>query len=78
MIIRIIIIIINNNSQTDNFGHYVYLVIFDSLVLVYECLCISTSTTEKIKYKISLAVGDVELMHECFPKHSHMGTARIK
>ena len=25
-----------------------------------------------------MAVVNVELMHECFPKHSRMGTARIK
>ena len=23
-------------------------------------------------------IGNAELMHECFPKHSRMGTARIK
>ena len=23
------------------------------------------------------AAGNMELMHECFPKHSRMGTARI-
>ena len=26
----------------------------------------------------SMAVGHVELMHECFPKHSGMGTAKMK
>ena len=26
----------------------------------------------------SMAIGNVELIHECFPKHSRMGTARIK
>ena len=25
-----------------------------------------------------MAIGNWELMHECFPKHSHMGTARMK
>ena len=25
-----------------------------------------------------MAVGNGELMHECFPKHSFMGTARMK
>ena len=26
----------------------------------------------------SMAIGNGELMHECFPKHLRMGTARIK
>ena len=26
----------------------------------------------------SMAIGNGELMHECFPKHSRMGTARTK
>ena len=25
-----------------------------------------------------MAIGDAELVHECFPKHSRMGTARMK
>ena len=25
-----------------------------------------------------MAIGNVELTHECFPKHSRMGTARMK
>ena len=25
-----------------------------------------------------MAIGNGELMHECFPKHSRMGTARMK
>ena len=25
-----------------------------------------------------MAIGKVELMHECFPKNSRMGTARMK
>ena len=26
----------------------------------------------------SMAIGNVELMHECFPKHSYMGTRKNK
>ena len=26
----------------------------------------------------SMAIGNGELMHECFPKHSRIGTARMK
>ena len=25
-----------------------------------------------------MAIGNLELMHECFPKHLRMGTARMK
>ena len=25
-----------------------------------------------------MAIGNVELMHECFPKHLRMGTVRMK
>ena len=25
-----------------------------------------------------MAIGNEELVHECFPKHSRMGTARLK
>ena len=35
---------------------------------------------EKRKYHSvwAMAIGNGELMHECFPKHSRMGTARMK
>ena len=33
---------------------------------------------EKEEVPFSMAIGNRELMHECFPKHSRMGTARMK
>ena len=36
------------------------------------------SPREKRKVPFSMAIGHGELMQECFPKHSRMGTARIK
>ena len=30
------------------------------------------------KAPFSMAIRNVELMHECFPKHSCKGTARMK
>ena len=37
------------------------------------------SFREKNKYHIvCMTVENVELMHECFPKHLRMGTARMK
>ena len=32
----------------------------------------------KQKVPFSMAIGNGELMHECFPKHLRMGTARMK
>ena len=30
------------------------------------------------KISFSMAIGKVELRHECFPKHLHIGRARMK
>ena len=40
----------------------------------------SVSCTKERKNEVpfSMAIGNGELMHECFPKHSRMGTARMK
>ena len=35
-------------------------------------------TEQKKKVSFSMAIGNGELMHECFPKHLRMGTARMK
>ena len=35
-------------------------------------------TVGKRQVPFSMAIGNEELMHECFPKHSPMGTARMK
>ena len=35
-------------------------------------------TKERNEVPFSMAIGNWELMHECFPKHPSMGTARIK
>ena len=35
-------------------------------------------TERKKKVPFSMAIGNGELMHECFPKHLRMGTARMK
>ena len=40
---------------------------------------ISSCTKEgKEQVPFSMAIGNGELMHECFPKHSRMGKARMK
>ena len=35
-------------------------------------------TERKKKVPFSIAIGNRELMNECFPKHLRMGTARMK
>ena len=35
-------------------------------------------SSRKNKVPFSMAIGNWELIHECFPKHSRMGTARMK
>ena len=34
--------------------------------------------SEKSQVPFGTAIGNEELMHECFPNHSRMGTARMK
>ena len=34
--------------------------------------------SEKKQVSFIMAIGNVDLMHECYPKHSRMGTARMK
>ena len=34
--------------------------------------------SEKKQVAFGISIGNEELKHECFPKHSHMGTARMK
>ena len=38
----------------------------------------SCTKERKEQVPFSMAIGNGELMHECFPKHSCMGTARMK
>ena len=54
---------------------------FSLEVQVYKCLTISSFSLRLYDEKqvpFSMAIGKEELMHECFPKHLHMGTARMK
>ena len=62
------------------------LVKFSLCVHVYQCLTISSFSLRihivhllHCRKKASIhSAGNVDLMHECFPKHSHMGTATMK
>ena len=39
---------------------------------------IFSCTKQSNEVPFSMAIGNGELMHECFTKHSRMGTARLK
>ena len=41
-------------------------------------LCTCSFTVGKKEASFSMTIGNEELMHECFPKHLSMGTARMK
>ena len=41
-------------------------------------LCTCSCTVGKTQVPFSMVIGNGELMHECFPKHLRMGTARMK
>ena len=47
--------------------------------LIALCFQLFIAFTErKKKVPFSMAIGNGELMHECFPKHLRMGKARMK
>ena len=41
-------------------------------------MCTCGCCVGKKRVPFSMVIGNVELMHECFPKHLRMGTARMK
>ena len=41
-------------------------------------VCTCSCTVGKNQVSFSMTIGNEELMHECFPKHLRMGTARMK
>ena len=44
----------------------------------WACLYSLAPKERKEEVPFSMAIGNWELIHECFPKHSRMGTARMK
>ena len=41
-------------------------------------MCTCSCTVRKKEASFSMAIGNEELMLECFPKHLRMGTAKMK
>ena len=41
-------------------------------------MCTCSCTVKKNQISFSMTIENEELMHECFPKHLCMGTARMK
>ena len=56
----------------------VKLVCLLDLILIDEASADRLFRSQKRKVPFSMAIGHWELMHECFPKHLSMGTARTK
>ena len=68
-------------SHCESFSQHMLLVVivvvgFDLIAL--RCQLFIAFIDQKKKVPFSMAVGNGELMHECFPKHLRMGTARMK
>ena len=42
----------------------------------FFCICSCIVRNKQVPF--SMATGNEELKHECFPKHSRMGTTRMK
>ena len=41
-------------------------------------MCTCSCTVGKKQVSFSMTIANEELMHECFPKHLRMGTARME
>ena len=41
-------------------------------------MCTCSCTVGKNQDSFNMTIGNKKLMHECFPKHLRMGTARMK
>ena len=50
---------------------------FYNIALDSHCALV-VALAEKATIPFGMAIGNVELMHECFPKHSRIETARMK
>ena len=46
--------------------------------IVHDSHCTLVVALSEKQVPISMAIGNEELMQECFPKHWRMGTARMK
>ena len=46
------------------------------MALSFQSFIVLTERKKKVPF--SMAIGNEELMHECFPKHLGIGTARMK
>ena len=66
---------ISNNSLEVRIG---LLVLKHFLFFALNTMGTWNCTVEKKQVPFSMEIGNVELMHECFPKHLNMGTAIMK
>ena len=49
-------------------------VLLNAAALLSDFIAVFANRREQVTF--SKAIGNMELMHECFPKHLRMGTAR--
>ena len=63
----------NNNNSRKSLGHQP-----TRRSRLERLLCTCSCAVGKKQVPFSMAIGNVELLHECSPKHLRMGTARIK
>ena len=49
-----------------------------SVAISYRILFCVVALSEKKEVPFSMAIGNEQLMHKCFLKHSRMGTAKMK
>ena len=64
-------------KKMNNNNNYYY---YNSFVFDRRGFCQNNEyfALRKNEVSFSLAIGKEEIMHECFPKHSRMGTAIMK
>ena len=68
-----------NEMNVNNWKLLLLVLVFDRRLLDLKDHLVSWKRVGTIQYlAIQYAVGNGELMLECFPKHSRMGTARMK
>ena len=48
------------------------------MIVAVGHVCFLLHKREKKEVPFSMAIRNEELMHKCFPKHSHMRTAKMK
>ena len=73
-ILMVKLLMLGNNSQRVKVSSLFFF--YFRLVLIAGSSPQKSLSARREQVPFSMAIGNGELMHECFPKHSRMGTAR--